>query len=153
MKGRTRSAVPDLGSGTSGCLWEPLKWPLKSGMHVGICCFFFFFFLKRVSWLSSVFQRGPWPWMIIKLPHYLPILLVRALWPGPEQQLWREAFTGRVVAWCGGGKERSLWDWAGPPTGCPLSGGPFTSQPILTMGPGLAGRGWAVDTSAVTVGV
>lgn len=88
MKGRTRSAFPDLWSGTSGSLWEPLKLHLKSGMHVGICCFFLFLFLfswKGIHGCHQFFKGDHDPEWLLKLPRYLPILLVRALWPEPEQ--------------------------------------------------------------------
>lgn len=91
--------------------------------------------------------------MIVKPPHCLFILLDSAVQPGPDEQLRREAFTRRVLAWRRGGKGKAL------PVGLSraahqLAGGPLTSQPILNVGLDSgredAGRG---HPSAVTIWV
>lgn len=58
--------------------------------------------------------------MIVKLPCYLPILLlVRAVRLGPDKQLGREAFTPFPLLDVGKGRERpTLRDSVGLPTSC-----------------------------------
>lgn len=54
----------------------------------------------------------------------------------------RQAFSPRVLAWCGGGQGKASHQ---------LSGSPLTSQPILTVGRDSSPRVCAVDISAVTI--
>lgn len=74
--------------------------------------------------------------MIVKLPCYLPILLVRAVRLGPDKQLGREAFTPFPLLGVGEGREgKGKAHTAGLSRAShQLLSGPLTSQPILTVG-------------------
>lgn len=71
--------------------------------------------------------------MIVKLRRCLFILLVSAVQPEPDEQLRREVFTRRALAWCSGGTGKAL------PVGLrkgahQLAASPLTCQPILNVG-------------------
>lgn len=71
--------------------------------------------------------------MIVKLPLCLFILLVSAMQPEPDEQLRREAFTRRALAWRSGGTGKVL-PVAFRKAAHQLAAGPLTCQPILNMG-------------------